>query len=248
MKIITWNCNMAFRKKAEKMLSFAPDILVLQECEQPEKILQVTNIGKHTSFLWFGGNRHKGLAVISFNGYALTADPGYNPRFKYIVPIQVKKGNKRFHLFAIWANNPGDKDGPYVAQVWKAIRYYQKILAAGPCMLLGDFNSNAIWDKEHKGKGHSAVVAMLHANHIGSCYHHFNGCAQGAELHPTHYLYRHEHRAYHLDYCFASESLLRNLHQVQIGRFAEWRALSDHMPLFMSFGRQRLAETPLSFK
>ncbi|HQD10259.1 MAG TPA: hypothetical protein PLQ65_11385, partial [Flavihumibacter sp.] len=37
MKIITWNCNMAFRKKADLMLAQQPDILVVPECEHPDK-------------------------------------------------------------------------------------------------------------------------------------------------------------------------------------------------------------------
>jgi exonuclease III len=36
MKIITWNCNMAFRKKADWILQYEPDILIIPECEHPE--------------------------------------------------------------------------------------------------------------------------------------------------------------------------------------------------------------------
>jgi exonuclease III len=35
MKIITWNCNGAFRKKFESLVSIDADILVIQECEDP---------------------------------------------------------------------------------------------------------------------------------------------------------------------------------------------------------------------
>ncbi len=32
MRIVSWNCNMGFEKKREALLSFQPDIVVLQEC------------------------------------------------------------------------------------------------------------------------------------------------------------------------------------------------------------------------
>ncbi len=37
MKIITWNCNMAFRKKTDFILAHKPDILLVPECEHPGK-------------------------------------------------------------------------------------------------------------------------------------------------------------------------------------------------------------------
>ena len=35
LRVATWNCNMAFRNKCEQLLSLAPDIAVIQECERP---------------------------------------------------------------------------------------------------------------------------------------------------------------------------------------------------------------------
>ena len=35
MKIITWNCNGAFRKKYDFLNNFDWDIAVIQECENP---------------------------------------------------------------------------------------------------------------------------------------------------------------------------------------------------------------------
>ncbi len=33
MKIISWNCNMAYRKKADLILKYHPDLVVVPECE-----------------------------------------------------------------------------------------------------------------------------------------------------------------------------------------------------------------------
>src|SRR6187402_3698374 len=64
MKIITWNCNMAFRKKASIILTHNPDILIIVECEHPDKLLYPVDTPKPTDYLWFGKNRHKGLAIF----------------------------------------------------------------------------------------------------------------------------------------------------------------------------------------
>ncbi|MFT7585290.1 MAG: hypothetical protein ACI9EW_001714, partial [Cellvibrionaceae bacterium] len=36
MKIVAWNCNMAFRRKLDPLLSLQPDIAVISECAQPD--------------------------------------------------------------------------------------------------------------------------------------------------------------------------------------------------------------------
>ena len=62
MRIITWNCNMAFRKKAEFILTYEPDILIVPECEHPDKLNFNPNIPQPKDILWFGPIRIKDLA------------------------------------------------------------------------------------------------------------------------------------------------------------------------------------------
>ncbi len=235
MRIITWNCNMAFRKKAEAILAFEPDILVIPECECIEKLVFKPGIKQPSSVLWFGTNKHKGLGIIAYSGLQLTLIKKHNPDIKTIAPIAVTGGAFDFTLFAVWAYNPDDPDGRYVEQVWKAIHHYKKLLKPERTILAGDFNSNTIWDRPRRIGNHSAVVKFLKKRGIQSAYHLHHLQEQGKEQHPTFYLYRHEEKPYHLDYCFISGDLAGGLESVEIGQHSAWSGYSDHMPVILTF-------------
>ena len=237
MKIITWNCNMAFRKKAGFILAHKPDILIVPECEHPDKLRFAAGIPKPTDTLWFGQNKNKGLGVFSYSDFRFTVLDNHNEALKMIVPIDVSNAQYCFNLFAIWANNPADPDGQYVTQVWKALRHYQHLFADKPTVLTGDFNSNTIWDRPKREGNHSTVVQLLEEKGIHSCYHQHFKQAQGSEAHPTLYLYRHKNKPYHLDYCFVSADMLKHLGSVEVGNHEVWCQHSDHVPVMVTFGK-----------
>ncbi|HUM45651.1 MAG TPA: hypothetical protein PLD84_01910, partial [Chitinophagales bacterium] len=62
---------MAFRKKAVRILEHTPDILVVPECEHPDKLLLKEFPVAPSDYFWFGNNKHKGLGVFAFSGYRL---------------------------------------------------------------------------------------------------------------------------------------------------------------------------------
>ena len=202
MRIIVWNCNMAFRRKAELILEYNPDILIIPECENPDALKFPLSVKQPDDIVWHGDNPNKGLGVLSYNGYKLRLLPVHDPTFKTIIPLTVSSGQRSFTMFAVWANNPQDKGNQYVGQVWKAINHYKALLAETKTILIGDFNSNTIWDKPRRKGNHTTVVEYLKKRGIHSTYHHHFTQAQGKEQHPTFYLYRDETKPYHLDYCF----------------------------------------------
>jgi exodeoxyribonuclease-3 len=102
-------------------------------------------------------------------------------------------------------------------------------------MLVGDFNSNAIWDKKHRVGNHSHVVKRLEDKNIFSCYHIHHKQTQGKEQHPTLYMYRHKDKPYHLDYCFVSADLAGKIRSVEIGDYEGWKDHSDHVPVMVTF-------------
>jgi exonuclease III len=226
---------MAFRKKANHILGLKPDILVVPECEHPEKLRFSSETPKPTDVLWFGENRNKGLAIFSYSQYRLKTLDNVKRDFRLIVPVAVTDGLFDFNLFAIWANNPRDKDGAYVEQIWKAVTCYDHLLAEKKTMLTGDFNSNKIWDKKHRLGNHSKLVEFLEERSIFSTYHLHHKQLQGAEMHPTQYMYRHKHRPYHLDYCFASADMVERLKSVEVGDYDTWKWHSDHVPIIITF-------------
>ena len=227
---------MAFRKKAALILTQKPDILVIVECEHPDKLIFPIDTPKPTDSLWFGKNHHKGLAIFSYNSFRFKILENHNENFKMIIPLEVTGGDYDFNLFLIWAYNPDDKDGKYITQVWKAIIHYDEMLTGKPTMLIGDFNSNTIWDyKKHRLSNHSSVVKQLESKGIFSTYHLHHKQLQGAEKHPTFYMYRHKDKAYHIDYCFVSVDMIEKLQFVEVGEYDSWAKYSDHVPLIVTF-------------
>ena len=222
---------MAFRKKANCILHYNPDILIVPECEHPDKLRFNVDTRKPNDVLWFGTNQNKGLGIFSYSDYKFQLLDFYNPEFKMIIPIKVSHIKFDFMLFAIWANHPQDPDGQYIEQVWKAIHYYADHIKNTKTILAGDFNSNSIWDKLRRVSNHSNVVKHLEKKGIYSSYHLYYKQKQGKEKHPTLYLYRHKDKPYHIDYCFVSKDFAKKLNSVEIGDYDTWIKYSDHVPL-----------------
>lgn len=101
LKITVWNSQMAFRKKAMHIQNLHPDILVVPECEDLDKLALPEDFHSPTSKLWCGDNPHKGLGVFSFGEYHLHRLE-HNPEFKNILPIAVT-GPVNFTLLPVTA-------------------------------------------------------------------------------------------------------------------------------------------------
>lgn len=223
---------MAFRKKAYLMQVERPDILIIPECEHPDKFIGLDFLP--TSSVWHGFNKNKGLGVFSFGDYSLKLLDGHDEGIEIVCPISVSVGNLQFFLLAVWAQQTNDWDYRHIGQVWKSVYHYEKLLAEHSCIVIGDFNSNVMWDKNHRIASHTMTVNKLKELRINSAYHNYFAVEHGKENHPTFYLYRHESRPYHIDYCFLSEYFSERLTEVSIGAYDTWKAYSDHTPLIIT--------------
>lgn len=153
---------------------------------------------------------------------------------KFVVPIAVN-GPRSFVLFAVWTL--GEKPLPYVEAASTAIDMYASSFATSQVVMMGDFNSNAIWNKDHPSSlNHAAMVTRLDRHRLVSAYHHNRGLEHGCEPKHDHtfYLYGHEDKSYHIDYCFLPQTWVAEIEQVVIGNYPDWREHSDHRPLLVS--------------
>ena len=233
MKIIAWNCNMAFRKKAEFILEQEPDILIIPECEHPDKLKFPSHIKLPLDVFWYGENQNKGLGVFSFGDLKIEILE-HNPAFKFILPFKTYSEKVKLTVFAIWTQKPNLHDC-YTEQVWNAVNFYGDILYDENVILAGDFNSNSIWDKPKRIYNHTNLVELLRTKNILSAYHHFHSQTQGKEKDGTLFMHRKADRQYHIDYCFASQNLIDKIGSVEIGTYGAWTKYSDHMPLIIDF-------------
>ena len=221
MRIVTWNCcrGPALRK-LPALAALEPTLSIIQECPRP--------LGTDRSMLWFGDNPRQGIAVIASSGYCISAvEPRPVPRYTF--PIQVD-GPVSFLLLAVWSQR--NDDFSYVRAVIRAVDCYRDLIVSQPTVVVGDFNSNTIWDfKRPEAKSHTGLVRQLAALGLTSAYHHFFGEAQGEESRPTLYLLRNPTKPYHIDYCFIPEGWVGHLRSVSVGTDNPWAQFSDHRPL-----------------
>lgn len=234
MKIITWNCNMAFRKKAEFILIEQPNILIVPECENPDKLIFKNDLNKPTDQYWFGQNPNKGIGIFSYSDFKIELLSIHNPEFKYVIPLSVSNDNINLTVFAIWAQKP-EKHDCYTEQIWNAVHFYSALLDNENVILAGDFNSSSIWDKPNRIYNHSNLVDFLKNKNIHSTYHTYINEEQGKETAPTLFMHRKIERPYHIDFCFASNNLIDRIKSVEIGEYESWTKYSDHKPLSVTF-------------
>lgn len=136
-------------------------------------------------------------------------------------------------VYGVWASRGPGSERNYVHQVHMLLDKIT-ISTTQYNVMLGDFNSNSIWDHEHGSRSHSSLVARLHALGLESTYHSYFKEQQGEETHPTIFHTRSREKPYHVDYLFLANPLLKRLTSVEVGDYEPWIKWSDHMPIVAS--------------
>lgn len=224
MRIISWNCNMAYAAKQEDILAFQPDVLLLQECSERHIKESAAPFS-----LWVGKNPHKGLGVLGFGNHHYSLSSLYTPEYPWFLPIQMD--DIPLTILGVWAHVK-EKRERYIQISHRAIDHYRSLLKEDLSIAIGDFNSNTRWDASHPGQSHSDLVEKLERLHLKSAYHAQMEERQGSETISTFYLYRHQDKGYHLDYAFVSCCLLEHTH-LTIPDWRIWLKRSDHLPLIL---------------
>ena len=227
MRILTWNCNGAFRKKFHLLERFEADVFVIQECEDPSHI-KGGYVDRSNNYLWVGKNKNKGLGIFSKLEFPLKELGWENDNLELFLTCQV---DQELNLLAVWTKQPTSQEFAYIGQFWKYLQLHQAKIAMGDMIICGDFNSNKIWDKKGRLWNHTNVVQELEDIVLVSLYHALKKEAQGHESKPTFYLQRNISKTYHIDYAFIPSSLYTQNSNIEVGEHEEWLHYSDHMPI-----------------
>lgn len=234
MKVITWNCNGALRNKFESLLKYDADIHIIQECENPAETKNNEFIKWSENYLWIGDTKNRGLGVFAKPNYQLRKldwpEIYKDHRVKYFLPVSV---NETFDVLAVWTHQNNSPNFGYIGQLWKYLQINKSKL--NESIIIGDFNSNSIWDEWDRWWNHSDVVKELKELGIVSLYHKFYNENHGKETQPTFYLHRNIKKPYHIDYCFASKKFVNKMKDVTVGKYEKWQDLSDHSPMIFMF-------------
>lgn len=235
------------RKKLPELDALGADVLIIQECEDPQ-LYKNQYLDWAGDYLWVGTNGNKGIGVFPKNGNRVTSlqwDGDFTIKglseahssvhwstadLKLFLPFSL---NDSLTVLAVWTKGSNREVFGYVGQLWKYLQIHRKDLSGPSTMIIGDLNSNAMWDKEDRWWSHAGVVAELRNLGIESLYHKTNNEDQGKESKPTFFMQRNLSKSYHIDYAFTSTDLADDCN-VMVGESSEWLHLSDHMPLIVT--------------
>lgn len=230
LKIVTWNCGGAFRKKCEVVENaYQPDVLIVQECEDPA---QSTRSYREWSghYLWLGDNKNKGIGIFDRSGIGIEQLDWPSENFESFLPCRLGNG---LTLLAVWTKYANSPNFRYIGQLWKYLQLnHERLAEAKSALVVGDLNSNTCWDEWDRWWNHSDVVRELAELGIESFYHRHFEEQQGQESRPTLYHRRKRDKPYHVDYIFGARGLLKQGEAaLSVGGPDEWLDHSDHMPL-----------------
>lgn len=230
MRLATWNCNQAFRRKQHQFLDLDPDIAIVQECENPA---ERGDWSAFTDWRWTGDSSHKGLSVFVRDGISIV---GTNEIAKADHFLHVETDS--VDILAVWAmNNRENPRQRYIGQVQAVLENYPALVDENT-IVAGDFNWNVMWDESPKGPlcgDFTDTREVLNERGLHSGYHAVRGEMFGEERDPTFYMHKKEERPYHIDYDFVPRQLTGSGTEVTVGRYDEWINASDHMPLLIDF-------------
>jgi exonuclease III len=239
MRILTWNCNGKFREKYKLLDEVDADVVVIQECENPQLVTSKIYQDWAKNYLWTGDNKNKGVGIFAKEGISLqkldwdiSVDYGASKtgQLKYFIPCSI---DNRITLIGAWCYGTDLPTFGYIGQFWLFLQKHKSKMTQ--TIIAGDFNSNEKWDREDRWWNHSDVVRELDEIDIESVYHFHTRHQQGKEKHWTYFQHRHcdnPKKCFHIDYIFMNKDFLKDLKTFEIGESKKWIKSSDHMPMW----------------
>ena len=152
MKLVTWNCCRGAYSRGAAPSPLSADLAVVQECAKPEF--------ESATCLWFGDNPRQGIAIVASNGYSIQALPRARDVLKFVYSRSKSSGPQNFTLLAVWSK--GGQEYRLLHGSRESFHTYRRLFESSPTVLIGDLNSNVIWDTHHPPElNHSALIDLL---------------------------------------------------------------------------------------
>lgn len=234
--LVTWNCNGAFRKKYSAVTKFDADLYFIQECEDPQFVKD--NDMFHSTwvdYLWTGDSKNKGLGVFSsrsrLNRIPLNLE-WRGRKLKHFILVEDEEGVK---YLAVWTHKNDCEAFQYIGQLFLLIQQNPEIIRN--TVIVGDFNSNTIWDSWDRWWNHTDIVTTLRDSGIESVYHSLSREEQGKETKKTLFHRKDQSNGYHIDYVFSPIRMLNATDKFMIGDSDDYIEQSDHVPLYWGWGK-----------
>jgi exonuclease III len=239
VKVVTWNCAGAFRKKFSKVAELDADVYIIQECENPAFVKMASDTYREFSsnHLWQGDNKNKGLGVFTRRGLnlrkVLLNHDWRGRQLQWFLPFTLTDSHETFKFLGLWNHGADAKTFDYIGQFWLFLQNNRDFFHNAT--IAGDFNSNTIWDSWDRWWNHTDCVNELSVLGLQSLYHLFRGEEQGKEITATFLLQKNSEKKYHIDYIFADKALSERTQDFKVHDFESWLELSDHVPIEWRF-------------
>lgn len=239
MRLMTWNCRVgAFKRKAARIASFAPDVFVVPEAERLDEELFLDG-ERQPSFLdrVAEPNWPRGIAVGSYTGVELSRAFDANSSTPGFAPFSATSGTLRFQVIAVWTFKTSSALTSY-RQAHQGLQRWATWIRQKPTVIMGDFNLAANYQG---GKAWRELIDLIAPLGLVSAYHAIHGVAPGAEAHPTYFHGGSDSSTWHIDYCFIPTEWVSSVKVVDVGAHDDWRDVSDHMPLTVDLDANGIA-------
>jgi endonuclease/exonuclease/phosphatase family metal-dependent hydrolase len=226
---VTWNCADHFERKAEKLLSLRPDIVVVSEVRKEH----AGSMGDEYVSLWFGEEGQRGILIAAKN--PITVIPRHQSGDAYCVLVDVEFASETLNLVGIWSVR---KQKSYVRTVCDGLSgILPRLNPHNQTIVGGDFNASSVFDKGGSAsESFSQIDNILTSAGLQSLWHAQESEQFGEETQPTYFHQWNRDRPFHIDYVYVSDGMRARLEGLEIGTFDKWRPDgSDHMPILCNF-------------
>ena len=224
MKIISWNCSQALRKKFSLLEKYNADIIV---CQESEKL--ASDYFKNYHYQWIGKNPHKGIGILT-KKFPYSINEDLNENFVFYLPVSFND----FNLINVWTHSKADKFGPDAnGNIIDALNYYKDWIASKKnTIIVGDFNNSLVFDEKYNWTAKFIDIKnYLYDLNFISAYHALFDEEFGKESKATLFHTKNLEKTYHIDYAFIRGFDIKN---IEIGNYSDWIQYSDHMPLIIN--------------